>query len=164
MPKGVIHGSRPFKPGQRANPKGRPPTPPEVREVRKLNKHDVELSLTSHLRMTRDQIADVIEDPNAKMLDVLVASIIAKAVQTGDQQRLDFIFNRTIGKVSDQIEISDNRMSIMLAYNPKERILAHGQTKEISSGATIDIGHSGEGSRQGMAPPVQVGREADAQE
>lgn len=160
--KGNKTGGRDFKPGNPGG--GRPLLPEEIKEARKLNKYDVEMSLTNHLRMTRDQIATVIKDPESKMLDILVASIIAKAVQTGDQQRLDFILNRTIGKVSDHIEISDNRMSIMLAYNPKERILAHGQTKEISSGATIDIGHSGEGTRQGMAPPIQVGREADAEE
>jgi hypothetical protein len=161
--KGNKTGGRDFK---RGNPGGgRPLLPTEIKEARKLNKYDVEMSLTNHLRMNREQIATVIKNPESNMLDILVASIIAKAVQTGDQQRLDFILNRTIGKVVDTIEVADNRVSIALAYNPKERILGHGTTKEISS-RTIDVDarDSCEGPGESMASPLQVGRKADAEE
>jgi hypothetical protein len=161
--KGNKTGGRDFKPGKPGG--GRPALPPEIKEARKLNQFEVEMSLSNHLRMNRAEISRVIKDPDSRMLDILVASIIAKAVQTGDAARLDFILNRTIGKVKEQIEITDSRVEIQLAYNPKG-VLTDGQTAQgksaITTARTIDVAISNQGTGESMASSVQVRRQGDA--
>jgi len=38
-------------------------------------------------------------------LELMVASIVWKAIAEGDERRFDFILNRTIGKVKEEIDI-----------------------------------------------------------
>ena len=39
------------------------------------------------------------------MIEITVASIFAKAAKDGDYSRLEFLLSRTIGKVTDKMEI-----------------------------------------------------------
>jgi hypothetical protein len=104
--KDPIKNLKPFKPGQSGNPNGRPKVPHDILEARKLNQVELERTVNKYLFTDRFSLQKVIKDPSTKMMDLMVASIMAQAAQKGDQQRLEFILNRLIGKVKDQIEVS----------------------------------------------------------
>jgi DNA-binding sugar fermentation-stimulating protein len=133
MAKGIKTGGRNFKKGVSANPKGRTRLPSEIVEARKLNRDSLEVALNKYLHMKRDALQAAIKNPDTPMLDVMIASIIAKAVQTGDNTRLDFLLNRTIGRIKEVVHVeggNNNTIQIALAYKPKE--LASEQASEAA--------------------------------
>lgn len=96
---------KPFKPGQSGNPSGRPKVPGDILEARKLNQVELERIINKYLYMDRESVKAAINNPATPMMELMVASIVAQAAQKGDQQRLDFVLNRLVGKVKDQLEV-----------------------------------------------------------
>lgn len=97
---------RPFKKGQRANPKGRPKTPSDIKEARGLTRFKFEKLVNKFLGMTKEEISLAIKDPNTPSLDLMVGSIVHQAVVRGDERRLEFILDRVIGKIPKQVELT----------------------------------------------------------
>lgn len=88
---------RPFQKGQSGNPGGKP--------KQLLTKDKVKSVLGKFSEMTRGDLQKIIENPESQMLAVMVASIMLKAVETGDFSRVNFILDRAIGKASpDDLE------------------------------------------------------------
>ena len=83
---------------------GRPPLPPEVKAARALTKVKLEATLNKFLHMNKEELADYKNNPDATVLELMVHAITHKAILSGDTQRLDFLLNRLIGKVADQVE------------------------------------------------------------
>jgi DNA-binding GntR family transcriptional regulator len=50
------------------------------------------------------QLREFLTDDNAEVLEVMVASIMIKAIEQGDYTRLDGLLSRHLGKVKDEIE------------------------------------------------------------
>lgn len=80
--------------------------PKDLRDARELTKKHLEGLLNKHLWLTKIEAKALVEHPETPLLEVLIASIVDKAVNHGDEKRLDFILNRLIGKVSEQIDIN----------------------------------------------------------
>ena len=95
-----------FKPGQSGNPGGRAKIPEDIKQARTMTNHQLMRRLTDFLQMDRDAVRAIAQDPKAPMLDVIVASIVAKAATASDHQRLNFLFDRIVGKVTDKIEVN----------------------------------------------------------
>ncbi len=98
MPRKQPPKSSQFKPGQSGNPGGKIKLPEDIREARKLNQIELERTVNKLLFADRATIHESIKRPETPMLELMVASIMAKAAQTGDQARLEFILCRMIGK------------------------------------------------------------------
>ncbi len=94
----------PFQPGNKIG-KGRPKLDSYLVEVKKLNRDEVERTLADLMHGDRDKIKAVINDPATPMLRLMVASLIQKAITSGDPAILNFLLDRTIGKVKEQVEI-----------------------------------------------------------
>jgi hypothetical protein len=78
--------------GKSDRPRGRPPLPEWLKEVKKIAKDEFELRIARILQMKLTDIKSMAEDPGAiDACDACIASIIAKAVTTGDQSRLDWL-------------------------------------------------------------------------
>lgn len=86
-----------FKPGQSGNPGGKP--------AQLLTKDKVAGVLGKFSGMSGVQLNDVLKDPKSTMLELMVAAVMAKAVKEGDPHRLDFLLQRSIGKVQDMTQI-----------------------------------------------------------
>lgn len=95
-----------FKPGQSGNPAGRKKLPPEVKEARKLSQESMVIALNKLIYCNREDLKSIIADPTTDALTLLVASIVSKGISGGDHMRLGFIFDRLIGKVSENVKLS----------------------------------------------------------
>jgi hypothetical protein len=84
----------PFKPGQSGNANGRPPLVPEAI----LN----DLSFK-----TKEELQAKINDPQTTVLELAIASILAKSISSGDPTRLEYVTNRLVGKPKETIEITN---------------------------------------------------------
>lgn len=96
-----------FKPGQSGNPGGKVKLPEDIKEARKLNQVELERIINKYLAMDRGAVKAAISSESTPMMELMVASIVAQAAQKGDHQRLDFVLNRLVGKVKDQIEVKN---------------------------------------------------------
>jgi hypothetical protein len=123
MAKGKKTGGRDFKPGQSGNPKGGPGLPKDLREARKLGQLELERAVNRLIYLSRSELRAVIENPDTPMFDITIASIIAQAAQKGDQQRLEFVLNRIIGRVKDQIEITQPKPFVVTKRSGEQVLL-----------------------------------------
>lgn len=46
------------------------------------------------------------KDPHATALQVMIASIVARVIRTGDMQSFSLLLDRLVGKVKDKVELS----------------------------------------------------------
>lgn len=84
-----------WKKGQSGNPSGRPKHYITAERVRTV--------IDTLSAMSREAMHDKIQDPAATMLEIQIASIIARAAKDGDYGRMNFLLDRMIGKVSDEV-------------------------------------------------------------
>jgi len=109
-----------FKNGHPGGP-GRPRLPEDLKEVKKLNQFELEKSLNEMLTMTPEQLKRVKTDPESTMLQILIASIITHGANKGDPIRLNFLLDRLIGKMKENIHVkvepfqdkSDEELALM---------------------------------------------------
>jgi hypothetical protein len=94
-----------FKPGNPGGP-GRPQIPDDVKQARALTQATLELALNKYLLMSPSELKKAQADPETSMLDLLIISIVTHGVNRGDQNRVDFLLSRLLGKVKQQIEHS----------------------------------------------------------
>jgi len=105
---GIKTGGRNFKPGVSGNPNGAPKIPDEIKEARKLNKIQVEEILNKFLNWPLSDLVLFTQKKESPVLEVLVARILLEGIKKGDQVRLEFIFQRLVGKVKEEIDLNAN--------------------------------------------------------
>lgn len=105
MPKGKKFGGRDWVKGQSGNPAGKPPLPEDIKAARKLTAAEFERAVNQYLFQDRNAVAQAAANPQTPILELLITSIIHKAVSQGDEKRLAFLLDRILGKVANRIEI-----------------------------------------------------------
>ncbi len=107
MAKGKKTGGKNWSDTNQPAKRGRKSVPADLRAARSLTKATLEGLINKHLWMTSKQIDKVLEESSrVSMMERMIASIIQKAVIQGDERRLEFILDRLIGKVKDEIDIT----------------------------------------------------------
>ncbi len=97
--------------------------PKDLADARKLTKAKLCGLLNKHLWYTKDEARDIVQDPDTPMLEILIASIVNKAIVKGDEKRLNFILDRLIGKPEIEVKI-DAYMHKLKQLTDKEMIQA----------------------------------------
>ena len=93
-----------FKKGQASNPNsGRKPTSPEMKEARKINRVIFEEILNKYIHLSVYELEEFLKDKNHTSLDYIVVRILYEAMKKGDQVRLNFILERLLGKLEENI-------------------------------------------------------------
>lgn len=108
---GVKSGGRDFQPGESGNPNGRPPIPEEIKKARLLNKVHVEELLNKFLNWPLQDLVTFSQKKESPVLELLVARILLEAIKKGDQVRLEFLFQRLIGKVKEEFDHNHKGLS-----------------------------------------------------
>lgn len=115
-----------WKKGVSGNPRGKAPLPPDLHGVKKLfNQELVEKTFIKYMTMTIEEFEKIGQDKSLPALDHVIMMIIRKAGLDGDQQRLDFLLNRTIGKVADKSVNTnyDVNINAQLDMVPKDKLI-----------------------------------------
>lgn len=115
-----------WKKGVSGNPRGKAPLPPDLHGVKKLfNQELVEKTFIKYMTMTIEEFEKIGQDKSLPALDHVIMMIIRKAGLDGDQQRLDFLLNRTIGKVADKTVNTnyDVNINAQLDMVPKDKLI-----------------------------------------
>lgn len=105
-----------FKPGQSGNPSGKPKGLLSTDEIASL--------MAKFCRLTRDELQGIVQDPKSSMIEITVASILAKAAKDGDYSRLEFLLTRSIGKVKDVVAHEHVDVVERLKDVPKETLIS----------------------------------------
>lgn len=93
-----------FQPGISGNPSGRPKVPEDLKEARKRFAMDVEDSMLKYSRATIDELKIALEDKSTPIKDLIIIKILKAGMERADQQRFNFILDRTVGKVIERID------------------------------------------------------------
>lgn len=91
-----------WRPGQSGNPAGVPRLPPEMKAISKLTPSYVKAIIAKLSRMSRDELMSYLESGQVPTLELAVASILMKSVADGDPTRLNFLLDRSVGKVVEE--------------------------------------------------------------
>ncbi len=107
-----------WQPGQSGNPGGKPHNLLSVPGVHKL--------FSRIAAMTRSELQALIVDPKSNMMELSIAAIFAKAAKDGDYTRVEFILQRTIGRVKDtqEFKLINEKAMITLDSEPREHVMA----------------------------------------
>ena len=94
-----------FKKGKSGNEIGRPIEPKEVQLAKTLNREFVASKMTELLRKPLSELQEISQDFDEQAIDCWLAKIITMGISTGDAVRLNFMFDRIIGKVTEIKEV-----------------------------------------------------------
>lgn len=72
---------------------------------RRLTRTKLEEVLHKHLHKSKEELMAVLKDPATIALELMVVSVLVKAINNGDQVRLQFLLDRLIGKVPEKVEM-----------------------------------------------------------
>jgi hypothetical protein len=139
--KGKKTGGRDFKKG---NPGRLPGTVVIPKKILNLNRKEAEEKISKYLKMTPVDLEKVSKNPETLAIDLLIISVIMHAMKTGDYTRLNFLFDRTIGRVKEKIDVSNEdgtlarpKITVTLPSNGREKSTNEDiqlQEKEIPNG------------------------------
>lgn len=96
---------RPFEKGKSGNPKGRPPLSPELRAIKELTADEVKRTIAKYFRLSKREVEEILGDDSLPSIDHLIASTICVAIKNGDISRAEYLFMRSLGKVTEKVEI-----------------------------------------------------------
>jgi len=102
---------------------------PELKGVPRLKKEEVEAVLARFAHMSRAEIRAKMEDPKTTMLEMMVGSVVLKAYKHGDQNRLNFLLDRTIGRVKEKIEVTLPEPTYIERFEPNQPVIELGATE-----------------------------------
>ncbi len=122
-----------FKKGYSGNPGGRDKLPPEIREAKRLTRRSMEVALNKFLGWPTEKLAEFLRDTNNTVIEMIIAKILIEALKRGDQIRLNFIFDRLIGKVKDEVEVIGAKPTIIQLLNNKGQIILGSENDENHS-------------------------------
>ncbi len=135
MAKGKKTGGGPlFGPG---NQYGRPKVPEDIKEGRRLNKSELERIMTKLLNMEPDELKAHLAKRKMPCKEMLIGTIILKAIQGGDHYRTTFLLDRLIGKVKEQVEMTGMKLfTIEKKFGPDAgtKVLLGAQPIEVEGG------------------------------
>ena len=120
---------KPAKPGEVRNPSGGLKLPPEVKAARKHNQITVANLLNKFMSMSNSELKDLIKEDSSPVLDMMIAKVVAGAIDHGDHSRLNFILDRLVGKVTDKVEHRLPRPTVIKLIG-EDAALVLGSSKE----------------------------------
>jgi hypothetical protein len=102
MAKGKKTGGKDFKPGHGV---GRPTSPPEIKAAAKLSMDEARAKLTEYLKLSMPELEAAMKDRTKEAMDLWIIRIVLLGIKNGDHIRLNFMFDRLIGKVTEKVEV-----------------------------------------------------------
>ena len=128
-----------FAKGQSGNKNGRPKLAPELLEVKKMSPAYITAIINKYSHCNRAEIKTAIERAGTPMIECVIASIMVKAMSSGDYSRLDFLLNRAIGKVTDQVEVKTQHTVFSTTFSPEGTLVQQIMKAELEESTLEDV-------------------------
>lgn len=126
MATGKKTGGRNFPAGNSGRPKGSK-NKVVSRKVLEANKKEIEVLISKYLNLPLAKLRVAATKPTTKSMDLMIIKIIIEAIKKGDFTRLNFLLDRTIGKVKDTMDINNpdgnmlSKVIVTLPSNGREK-------------------------------------------
>ncbi len=93
-----------FKPGQSGNPGGRSPLSPELKAIKPFSQNEIARVISKYGRMLVIQLTALLEnDSSMTVMDRAIAGMFMKAIEHRDFTALNFLLDRAVGKVPQNV-------------------------------------------------------------
>ncbi len=119
-----------FKPGQSGNPSGKEKLPEELKAISQFTSDILKREVFKTIYKPMEEIEAIAVDRKTLGIDAMIAAVIVQAVNRGDYSGLDFLLNRTIGKVRESMEVLLPVPTIIKRLDGSEVILGAALAKE----------------------------------
>lgn len=111
------------KPFVKGDPRaGRPRKPKDVAKAAKLTRTEAEALLTQFMHMDITELEGVLKDKKRKVIEHIIGRVALMAIKNGDHARLNFVLDRLIGKVKENLEVSVVKPTFLKRYDSDEVI------------------------------------------
>lgn len=122
MAAGRKTGGRDFKKGHPGGP-GRPPIDPETKAARHLNHATVTAAIQRYYNLSLAELQALFVSKDTPSGDLMIISVMIKAIKEGDYKRLDMLLNRSCGRVKQTLEHAgvDGKPIEFSALTPEEK-------------------------------------------
>lgn len=113
-----------WRPGQSGNPKGGNAHDPRLKMLKKLTKEELIEVGNLVVKGSVSELKEMAKNPNASVIQTMVASVAVKVITKGDMHSLDILLNRLIGKVKEEIEhtgLAQPQVIITLPDNGRDK-------------------------------------------
>jgi hypothetical protein len=93
---------RPFKKGNKLS-KGRPRTSMEVKHIQQLTRDNVVKTMNNLAGLNIQELEEVLKDKTKTVHELMLAKVIVEAIKRGDNQRIEWLYQRTMGKMREEV-------------------------------------------------------------
>lgn len=127
--------------GTSGNKNGRPRIRDDLKAVKLLTKTEMRRLIQKIIDMPPEELAEMSKRKDVPALEIMLASVAYKAITHGDQARINFLLERTIGKVAEKHEHELVNVTYKTEVREDGTLLQQIHTEENE---TIDVGKSSE--------------------
>ena len=92
--------------------------PEDVKQMKKLTAEEFVRTVNDMLQLTKEELGYYIQSPNRTAFELLIGSILHKAVAEGDIRRAEFLLDRIIGKPTQMVMIEGVHMPRVMITLP----------------------------------------------
>ncbi len=132
----ALYGGRNFtKDDPRINRKGPEPIPQKLRELIKADRAGMTKKIIKYRQMTKDELRKAARRPGNTLDDLVLIKFLLKAWIGGSINHFDFLLNRSIGKVQDNVKLSgssDEPVNVVTVRKNADKIF---QNKKLQKAA-----------------------------
>lgn len=131
-----------FEPGKSGNPRGRPKTDAEVKELMAYSRNVLFHAMAKYIAMSSDEIKEVLEHKDQMpQIDLLILSCISGARDRKDIKRLELLFHYILGKPKEvvQHEVEEIRVRLIRA-SQAEKEGEEANVDSVEDGKAENIG------------------------
>jgi hypothetical protein len=110
--KGRKTGGRDFGPNPNANPAGRPPLAPELKEAREFTRQELMRVMANFFKLPAAQIKDHVKNPDCPSIEAAVGKVLLASIEHSDYKRLGFLLEQMLGKPKQTVEFEGEMQPI----------------------------------------------------
>lgn len=107
--KKFVPEGRRFKKGESGNPKGRPPMPEGLKQLKKLTKDEFQVLINKYWSLSVAELEELCKDTTSMTaMDACLAQAVYNMAKNGSLGNLNLLLDRTIGTVTQNMNLSGN--------------------------------------------------------